>query len=99
MCNVNVNGFLRFVFVITAHDYFCVYDSGHSSKSSNMLNKTSCSLKQGASKQTQLQSSTLGFLNTKDKWHLSGGFSVHSANASRLMSFLSLSDIPLMLAA
>lgn len=87
------------MFVITAHDYFCVYDSGYSSKSSNMLNKTSCSLKQGASKQTQLQSSTLSFVYAKNKWHHSGGFSVHSANAACLMSFLSLSDIPLMLAA
>lgn len=87
------------MFVITAHDYFCVYDSGHSSKSSNMLNKTSCSLKQGASTQTQLQSSTLGFVYAKDEWHQYRGISLHSANAACLMSFLTLSDIPLMLAA
>lgn len=35
----------------------------------------------------------------QDKWHQSGGFSGHSANIACFMSSLSLSDIPLMLAA
>lgn len=35
----------------------------------------------------------------QDKWHQSGGFSGHGANIACFKSFLSLSDIPLMLAA
>lgn len=87
------------MFVITVYDYIRVYDSGHSSKSSNMLNKTSSAFKQGASKQTQQQSSTLSLVYAQAKWHQSGGFSGHSANIACFTSFLSLFDIPLMLAA
>lgn len=66
------------MFVITVYDYICVYDSGHSSKSSNMLNKTSSAFKQSADKQTQQQSNT--FVYAQNNCNQSGGFLGHGAN-------------------
>lgn len=39
ICWANVNVALKFVFAITVYDNICVYNSGQSSKNSNMLNK------------------------------------------------------------
>lgn len=80
------------MFVITVYDYICANNLRHSSKSSNVLNKTSSAFKQGASKQTKQALSVLCV-------HKINGISLEMAPRKYRSSFLSLSDIPLMLAA